>query len=270
MLITDYLGTKVLDKINNKFEQYVKQDELQKILLQCFKDAKDREKSLEGFEVDSDVIMRVNPINIQPNLPPFVIEKNLCHIFDKIINIDNKDKQRRLKTEITLSYLKKAREDTLSLFHIQEDIDNISLGIDEIKTMSQSQTRELDVIKTMSQRHIQELDIIRNELQKQPGVTLQFIEELECSKAFFYLRFEMSYYIEDDEEREEIFELFDSAIEQSGVNAHTEFYIHDMVQCVNVVFDEPALQYLVRELLKILDDSFETKGIKIYSVTTHL
>lgn len=250
MLIADYLGTKVLDLIDEKFKEYINEKELQKILFRCFVEVGSREGEINGFNINKERIMNLESIKIQPNLSEGLLAKNLNSLFNECINIDDREKKEALKREICSAYISQARKKALELYHIQEVLEDINNNLDE-------NNKELGEIKKYQLA----------QMKKNQGM-LFFIDQLDESRAFIYLELEVAIEFRNNIDGY-LCDVMQDVMNQSDVGFEYEFFVKDGMQCVAINFDEPTLQIDVKGLLECMNKIFSEENIKIYKITTY-
>lgn len=254
MILFDYIGNRACEEIDRKFKDYLKRNELQKILLQCFRDA--------GIKIDDDIeekILSVEPYKIRPNMSKEEIKVNLEEELFNII-IDNNEeyngKANNVKECICSKYLDKARKNILELYHILEVLDDVKADITDLIKVSEKQ-----------QEASEKVDKLYAELLKSGGREIHFIEELNTSKVFFFCEIEIStdfYGIE-----ETLDDIFEQVREEIGVTLNKEYEEGEFFYNIYVQFSEPLLQYRFRKFLKQINDLFYQEGIQIARITSH-
>lgn len=253
MILFDYIGNRACEEVEKKFSEYLKRDELQRILLQCFKDI--------GVEINDNIerkIYNIKPEQIKPNMSKEEIELNLKAIF--LETIDNNEvyygKSQNTKSSICSEYLKRSRKNILELYHIMDVLDNVKKDLTKLIKDGEKQRETFEKI-----------DELHEELLKRRGNKIRFVEELDTSKVYFYCEVEVCTYYQGIEET--FIEIFEQLKDDTSAY-FTEDHIFDGIFCrIYIQFTEPLVQYKFRDFLKYMNNLFAREEIMISQVTTH-
>lgn len=246
MLLFDYIGNRALEELEKKFKTYLNEKELQKILLECFKDAEiiiDDSIKREILDIDSE--------KIKPNMSKEEIEENLKVLFSNII--DNNEEyygsSEGKKDYISSEYLKRARKDILELHHILEVLDDVKA---DMKVLVEASERQEETSK--------KVDDLYNELH--------LINELDDIRVYYYFRLEVVGDFQDN--GTVVINLLKELLE----DLYVEFKVDheddaEGFYTLGVQFFEPVLQKEFRIFLSEMNDLFSKEGILISKITSH-
>lgn len=248
MILFDYIGNRACEEAEKKFNEFLKRDELQKILLQCFKDA--------DVVMDDSVkkmILNIKSDNIKPNMTTHDIEERLEEIFHNVIDRNGEELQANKKLHICEEYLKRSRKDILELYHVLEVLDDVKMDLKQSSSIQKQTSKKVDEIYT--------------ELLKRRGNQVHFIEELDNSKVFWYCEIESCTSFAGLEETLE--DIFNQIRDDTGIFFEEEYDITGFFCTIFVSFSDPLLQNKFRVFLEHVDRLFAEEEIMISNITTH-
>lgn len=251
MILFDYIGNRACEEAEKNFKEFLKRDELQNILLQCFKDA--------DIIIDSSVkkmILDIRSDDIKPNMSIEEINNNLDEIFQNVIDSSGEEPQDNKKLYICSEYLKRSRKTVLKLYHVLEILDDVKKDV--------SKLMQSDL---MQQKTSKKVDKIYEELLKRRGNQIYFIDELNSSKIFWYCEIEICTFFEGLEETLE--DIFNQIREDTTVYFEEDYNTTTFFCTIFISFTEPLIQYKFRDFLKHIDRLFASEGIMISNITTH-
>lgn len=272
-IIEEYAGQIIYDEAQKKMEKYLAQRSLQKILLKTLKSAM--------VEVDNDVnkkILSISPEGIKPNLSVGKIKENLNEIFEILFHDSYND---RKVDFIVAAYKRNAMEDTLKLFHLEENIEAILEQVGNVGESIKKANVGIDVVKTSIKNVHENVSEIKNQVTKmpesilkaiseRPTAKLSFIDQLDDSKAYFYLVIEVyASWCCNDDLIDDLKYILEEVI--AGEYGNFEYVIKDNEGLVKLYidFDEPILQCDLKEFLEGLNRQLCEESIKIVSILTH-
>ncbi len=253
MILFDYIGNRACEEAEKKFREYLKRDELQRILLQCFKDM-----DVEINENIEQKIYNIKSEQIKPNMSKEEIELNLKDIFLETIDKNEMyyGKSQNTKSSICAEYLKRSRKNILELYHIMDVLDDVKADL--IKLIRDGEKQ---------QETFKKIDELHEELLKRTGNEIRFIEELDTSKVYFYCEVEVCTYYQGIEET--FIDIFEQLKDDTSA-LFIENHVFDEIFCtIYIQFTEPLVQYKFRDFLKHMNSLFAREEIMISKITTH-
>ena len=253
VILFDYIGNRACEEAEKKFIEYLKRNELQKSLLECFKKA--------GVKTDDNIkekILGIDSDKIKPNMSKEEIRNSLKELFCNIIdnNEEYYGKSENMKNCICSEYLKTTRKNILELYHVLDVLENVKADITDLIKSSERQ-----------QEAAKKVDELHTELLKRRGNEIHFIEELDSSKVFFYCEIEICTYYQGIEE---IFgKIFEHIRDESSIYFSEKYEYGEVFCTIYIQFAEPLVQYKFREFLKHINSLFAEEVIMISRITTH-
>ena len=300
----DYIIEKFLDVALDKFvfanlDKKLEETNLKKCLEKSVKDCTDLytnngKKSEYELSIDFEPYMldSIKKENILPNFTIDELETNLALLFKQCINTDDKDLAETIKKNICCTY-KMYTAEYITLGQVDCDVHKVEQmvadGNREITRQLEVNNNKLDRIQKdilAENKDIKELSEgikqSRGNLRSDRKMPLSFIEELDKSRRIYHIsvRFAINAHLnsicidkepwKDDEEAQEYIEEVAENVYAGGEVERDDDDNDGTFYVAHFYFLEPMTQSEIKEVLEVLDEEFDNKGLGIINVYTYM